>query len=295
MDDQSQPWWQTAEMQGGRALILSSLAFSLMTVCVKQLGGRLPVSEIVLVRSLVSIGLTGAAMRISGVSPLGVNRRLLVIRGLCGSMALLCFFEAITNLPLASATVLQYTYPTFTAAAAWFLLRERLRRRIALAVVLGWVGVICVIQPPWIGAGPEGLPLIPALLGIAGALFTALAYVSVRRLASTEHPFVIILYFPMISVPLTLPAVLQSGVWPTGLDWLWLLGVGILTQVGQIWVTKGLSSLPAARATSLNYVQVVFAATWGWIWFEEGVTPLSFVGALMVLGASFISLSARRS
>ena len=295
MDDQTLPWWQTSEMQGGRALILSSLAFSLMTVCVKQLGGRLPVSEIVLVRSLVSIGLTGAAMRISGVSPLGVNRRLLVIRGLCGSMALLCFFEAITNLPLASATVLQYTYPTFTAAAAWFLLRERLRRRIALAVVLGWAGVICVIQPPWIGAGLEGLPLIPALLGVAGALFTALAYVSVRRLASTEHPLVIILYFPMISVPLTLPAVLQSGVWPTGFEWLWLLGVGILTQLGQIWVTKGLSSLPAARATSLNYVQVVFAATWGWIWFEEGVTPLSFVGALMVLGASFISLSARRS
>ena len=295
MDDQSKPWWQTTEMQGGRALILSSLAFSLMTVCVKQLGGRLPVSEIVLVRSMVSIGLTGAAMRISGVSPLGKNRRLLLIRGLCGSIALLCFFEAITNLPLASATVLQYTYPTFTAAAAWLLLREKLRRRIALAVVLGWVGVICVIQPPWMGAGLAGLPLIPALLGVAGALFTALAYVSVRRLSATEHPLVIILYFPLVSVPLTLPAVLQSGVWPSGLDWFWLLGVGVLTQLGQIWVTKGLSCLPAARATSLNYVQVVFAATWGWICFQEAVTPLSFLGAFLVLVASCISLSARRS
>ena len=68
MDDQSQHWWQTSEMQGGRALILSSLAFSLMTVCVKQLGGRLPVSEIVLVRSLVSIGLTGGAMLTSDLT-----------------------------------------------------------------------------------------------------------------------------------------------------------------------------------------------------------------------------------
>ena len=110
-------WW--ASFLVCKPLFLSSLAFSLMTVCVKQLGGRLPVSEIVLVRSLVSIGLTGLAMRISGVSPLGQNRRLLLIRGLCGSIALLCFFEAITNIPLASATVLQYTYPTFTAAAAW--------------------------------------------------------------------------------------------------------------------------------------------------------------------------------
>ena len=299
MDDQFQAWWTSAEMQGARALILSSLAFSLMTVCVKQLGGRLPVSEIVLVRSLVSIGLTGLAMRSSGVSPLGQNRRLLLIRGLCGSIALLCFFQAITNVPLASATVLQYTYPTFTAAAAWMLLGERLRRRIALAVVVGWIGVICVIQPPWIGVGMVGvgmvgLPMIPALLGLAGALFTALAYVSVRRLSTTEHPLVIILYFPMVSVPLTLPAVVQNGVWPSGIDWLWLLGVGLLTQLGQIWVTKGLSSLPAARATSLNYVQVVFAATWGWIWFNEGITVVSCLGAVLVLGASFISLSARR-
>ena len=295
MAEQSQAWWQRAEMQGARSLVLSSLAFSLMTVCVKQLGGRLPVSEIVLVRSLVSIGLTGLAMRISRVSPLGQNRRLLLVRGLCGSVALLCFFQAIAQLPLASATVLQYTYPTFTAIAAWLLLGETLRRRIALAVVVGWIGVICVIQPPWIGAGLTGLALMPALVAVAGALFTALAYVSVRRLSRTEHPLVIILYFPMVSIPLTLPAVLQQGVWPTGMDWLWLLGVGVLTQLGQIWVTQGLSRLPAARATSLNYVQVVFAATWGLIWFEEGVTALSLLGAVLVLAASCISLSARRS
>ena len=295
MAEQCQAWWQRTEMQGARSLVLSSLAFSLMTVCVKQLGGRLPVSEIVLVRSLVSIGLTGLAMRISRVSPLGQNRRLLLVRGLCGSVALLCFFQAIAQLPLASATVLQYTYPTFTAIAAWLLLGETLRRRIALAVVVGWIGVICVIQPPWIGAGLTGLALMPALVAVAGALFTALAYVSVRRLSRTEHPLVIILYFPMVSIPLTLPAVLQQGVWPTGMDWLWLLGVGVLTQLGQIWVTQGLSRLPAARATSLNYVQVVFAATWGWIWFEEGVTALSLLGAVLVLAASCISLSARRS
>ena len=294
MADTTQAWWQQPELQGARSLVLSSLAFSLMTVCVKQLGGRLPVSEIVLVRSLVSIALTTGAMAISGVSPLGRNKPLLLIRGVCGSIALLCFFEAITQLPLASATVLQYTYPTFTAAAAWLLLGERLRRRIGFAVLLGWIGVVCVIQPPWIGAGLAGLALRPALVAVAGALFTALAYVSVRKLSTTEHPLVIILYFPLVSIPLTLPAVLQNGVWPSPGDWGWLLGVGILTQLGQIWVTQGLSRLPAARATSLNYVQVVFAALWGWIGFNEGITQLTVLGALLVLGASCISLSARR-
>ena len=295
MDEQTLAWWQRQEIQGARALVLSSLAFSLMTVCVKQLGGRIPVSEIVLVRSVVSIALTGTAMALGGINPLGSNRRLLLLRGICGSIALLCFFEAITSLPLASATVLQYTYPTFTAGAAWLLLGERLRRRIGIAVVLGWIGVVLVIQPEWLGAGQIGLAIQPVMAALGGALFTALAYVCVRRLSTKEHPLVIILYFPLVSIPLTLPMVIQDGVLPSGLDWFWLLGVGVLTQLGQIWVTKGLSCLPAARATSLNYVQVLFAASWGWIWFNETITAFTCFGAALVLGASFISLSSRQS
>lgn len=287
-------WHQSNEGRGAIALVLSSLAFSLMTVCVKQLSGRIPVGEIVMVRSLISIGLTSIGMRIAGISPFGKNRWLLVVRGICGSVALLCFFQAITNLPLASATVLQYTYPTFTAAAAWLLLHERLRRRIGLAVLVGWLGVILVVQPAWLGSGLTGLNAAAAGIAIAGALFTALAYVCVRRLSATEHPLVIILYFPLVSVPLTMPTVIHDGVWPAGGDWIWLLGVGVMTQLGQIWVTKGLSLLPAARATSLNYVQVVFAASWGWIWFEETITPLTCLGAGLVLAASCISLSARQ-
>jgi len=294
MNEQTLAWWQRQEFEGARALMLSSLAFSLMTVCVKQLGGRIPVSEIVLARSIVGIALTGTTIAVAGINPMGSNRRLLLLRGIYGSIALFCFFEAITALPLASATVLQYTYPTFTAGAAWVLLAEPLRRRIGLAVALGWIGVVLVIQPQWIGHGIAGLELIPVLLGLAGALFTALAYVCVRKLSVSEHPQVIILYFPLVSIPICLPAVMQQGVMPSGMDWLWLLGVGVMTQLGQIGVTRGLSCLPAARATSLNYVQVVFAATWGWIWFRETVNVLTLAGAALVLMASCISISAKR-
>ena len=294
MGEAAQGWWHRTDVQGARALVLSSLAFSLMTVCVKQLGGRIPVTEIVLARSVISIMLTGVGLRMAGVNPLGNNRGLLLARGLAGSLALLCFFQAVTSLPLASATVLQYTYPTFTAGAAWILLAEPLRRRIGLAVAVGWIGVVLVIQPQWIGDGMATLALIPVLLGLAGALCTALAYVCVRKLSVTEHPLVIILYFPLVSIPISLPGVIQQGVMPSGLDWLWLIGVGVLTQLGQIWVTRGLSCLPAARATSLNYVQVVFAATWGWIWFHETVNVLTLAGAALVLMASCISISAKR-
>ncbi|MAR06819.1 MAG: EamA family transporter [Cyanobium sp. NAT70] len=265
-----------------------------MTVCVKQIGGRLPVAEIVLVRALISVLLTAIGLRIAGISPWGQRKGLLLLRGLCGSIALLCFFQAISDLPLASATVLQYTYPTFTALAAWLFLGEQLRRSIVLAVVLGWIGITLVVQPSWLTQGLQGLPLLAVLIALGGALFTALAYVCVRRLSTTEHPLVIILYFPMLSIPLTLPAAIQQGSWPTSMEWLWLIGVGVFTQLGQIWVTQALSTLPAARATSINYVQVIFAAMWGWFIFEERLNHWVISGGALVLVSTLMSLSSRQ-
>jgi drug/metabolite transporter (DMT)-like permease len=118
--------------------------------------------------------------------------------------------------------------------------------------------------------------------------------VSVRRLSVTEHPLVIILFFPLISVPITLPWVIQAGVWPIGIEWMWLLGVGVLTQLGQVWVTDGLRCLPAARATSINYIQVIFAASWGWLWFSESISLWQIGGGVLVLIATIISLSAKK-
>ena len=265
-----------------------------MTVCVKQLWGRLPVAEVVLCRALISVVLTAVGLKLANVSPWGERRGLLLLRGLCGSLALLCFFEAITVLPLASATVLQYTYPTFTALAAAVFLGERLRRSIVLAVLLGWGGIMLVAQPDWLSRGMTTLPMTAIVIALGGAVFTALAYVCVRRLSSTEHPLVIILYFPMLSVPLTLPLVAHEGVMPLGAEWIWLLGVGVFTQLGQIWVTEGLSRMPAARATSINYVQVVFAALWGWLVFSESLNAWVISGSILVLISTLVSLAARR-
>ena len=288
----------TEQWRACGALILCALAFSLMTVCVKHLGGQLPVAEIVLVRSLISIVITLAMLQRVGVSPWGEQRGLLLVRGVLGTTALLCFFEALARLPLAAATLLQYTYPTLTALSAWLLLGEPIRRRIGIAVLLGWIGVMLVMQPDWINSTtsavmPE-LPAIAVTLGLGGALLTALAYVSVRQLSAREHPLVIVFYFPLVSVPATLPLLWGQAIWPSPEQWLWLVGVGIFTQLGQIWLTEGLSALPAARVTSINYVQIVFASLWGVLFFAEPITGAVVLGAACVLGATLISLSARQ-
>lgn len=275
-------------------MVASALSFSLMGVCVKQVAGRIPVAEVVLARALVSVVLSWWLLRRSGVQPWGRRRGLLISRGVVGTLALFCVYAAIGQLPLAAATVLQYLYPTFTALLAWLLLGEQIGRRVIAAVALGWSGVLLVARPAALVAGSTGqlaLPLGPVLVGLAAALLTAVAYVSVRELRTSEHPLVIVFYFPLVAVPMSLPLVALDPVLPTPTELLWLLGVGVFTQLGQVCLTRGLVALPAARATAISYVQVVFAAGWGWLLFQEAVDGSTVGGAALVLLATLISLS----
>lgn len=285
------------EHQGGPgpvlAMVASALSFSLMGVCVKQVGGRIPAAEVVLARGLVSVTLSWWLLRRAGVAPWGQRRGLLIWRGAIGSVALLCVYAALARLPLASATVLQYLYPTFTALLAWLVLGERIGRRVLLAVLVGWAGVLLVAQPGALLTGATPLAGEAVWIGVAGAFCTALAYVSVRSLARTEHPLVIVFYFPLVAVPLSLPLVLRNPVLPTPVELLWLLGVGLFTQLGQVFLTRSLTALPAARATAISYVQVVFAGLWGWLVFGEGLDGWTVAGAALVLAATLISLSSR--
>lgn len=277
------------------ALLAGAFCFSLMTVCVKQLRGRLPVAEVVLGRALVSVVLSGWLVRRAGLNPLGQRRGLLALRGALGTAALFCVYLGVMRLPLAAATVLQYLYPSVTALLAWAWLGERPGSLIALAMALGWLGVLVMAHP--LGAAGSGptLPLEGVAWAVAGALLTAVAYVSVRELGRSEHPQVIVLWFPLISLPLSLPLVILHPTIPTLPELGWLLGVGLFTQLGQIGLTHGLVHLPAARATTIGYAQVAFAALWGWLVFGEGIGAPTLAGAGLILASILVGQAGKQS
>ena len=282
-------------LKGVRYLIASGLAFSLMSVCVKAVEGRIPVSELVFARAIISLIITRLLIYKHKISPWGSQKKLLLIRGLLGTIALFCIFNALTTLPIATATIIQYMYPTFTVICAYFILKEYIFKRIIYSIIIGWIGIILVSQPEWISNNNIEETLMSISIALLGALMTSLAYICVRKLSTIEHPLVIIYYFPLVSIPLSIPLFINNFIMPNGIEWIWILGIGFFTQIGQVCITEGLRLIPASQATSLNYSQVVFSCIWGVLIFQESITSTIYLGGLCVLISTIISMSASKS
>jgi drug/metabolite transporter (DMT)-like permease len=266
-----------------------------MTALVKLAAERLPSQEIVAARAAISLGLSVGLLRRAGVRPLlGRRRGLLLLRGLFGFAGLSCVFYAVAHLPLAEATVLQYLHPVFTAGLAALFLRETLGPGWTVGTLLALLGVALVARPGPLAGSDWGLDPFATAVAVGGAFFSGCAYVTVRRLAREEHPLVIVLYFPLVTLPATMPGLLTAGLWPRGLEWLWLAGVGVLAQLGQVWLTRGLQLEPAGRATALAYLQVVFAAVLGAAVFGDRPGSLVVAGAALVLLGAFLAGRTRR-
>ncbi len=275
---------------GIRYMIAGAFFFSLMSLAVKLVGQRIPSQQIVLVRGLLNVGFTYAMLRGAGVYLWGSRPRVLALRGLLGFAALSCFYYGIIHLPLADATVLQYTNPVWTGLLAAWLLGERMKPVEGAMVVASLVGVVMIARPAFLfGAEAQSLDLTAVAVALTGAMFSAAAYVTVRQLGRTEHPLVIVFYFTLVTVPAALPGVWLAGpVLPTGGEWIALLAVAITAQAGQVYLTRGLQLEPAGRATAVGYLQIVFAAMWGAAFFAEIPDAWAIAGALLILVSTLV-------
>ena len=263
-------------------LLAAAFFFSLMSVCVKLAGERLPTEEIIVSRAVVSLVLSYAVVRRVNARIWGNAKGLLVLRGILGSCGLFCFFHAVTLLPLAEVTTIHHLNPILTALIAAIALRERVSWGLAVAIAVSLTGVVLVARPSALFHDAQTLDGFAVLVALGGALFSAAAYVTVRKLRQSDHSAVIVFYFPLVATPVFLPLAWRVWIWPTPLEWLILLGVGITTQIAQVCLTEGLGRTPAGYATAVGYIQIAFAMLWSATIF--GVFPdfLAIGGALLV-------------
>ncbi|MEO5722077.1 MAG: DMT family transporter [Chthoniobacterales bacterium] len=259
-----------------------------MNVFVKQLD-RIPAMEIVFARCLVSALICGVGLARARVDWIGNNHALLLARGTFGTIGLFAFFVMVQHLPLATAVTIQYLSPIFTALIGVFVLGEHVRPLQWLFYALAFAGVFVL------KGFDAGVPMFYLATGIFSAFAAGVAYNLVRRLREREHPLVVVLHFQLVGTAAGLIFCLICWTAPTPWEWFSLLMCGVLTQLGQVWLTKSLQSENVAKVSILNYTGLIYALIFGIVLFGEHYSARALLGiALVMLGVVLSVIYSRR-
>jgi drug/metabolite transporter (DMT)-like permease len=264
-------------------MLLATLAFAVMNVFVKQLD-RIPAMEIVFFRCLVSGLICGVAISRRQIDWKGNNHALLIARGTFGTLALFTFFVTLQHMHLATAVTIQYLSPIFTALIGVFVLREMVPARQWLFYGIAFAGVFVL------KGFDARVSTLYLLIGIVSAVCSGMAYNLVRRLREREEPIVVVLHFQLVGIAAGL--VFSFFNWRTPLPWEWfcLLMCGVLTQVGQVCLTKALQSERIAKVAVLNYIGLVYALIFGVAIFGEHYTAQTLLGISLVVAGVLLAV-----
>lgn len=268
-------------------MLLAGIFFALMNVSVKYIP-HIPAIEIVFFRSLFSLVFSYLILKKQKVNIFGNNKKWLIIRGVAGSIGLISFFYTLQNIPLATAVTIQYLSPIFTAIFGIYLVREKVKPIQFLFFAISFAGVVVIqgfdARIDWFWAGT----------GIISAVFSGLAYNVIRKLKNTEHPLVIIFYFPLVTLPFAGLVSALGWIQPVGWDWAILLFIGICTQTAQYFLTYAYQNANVAKVSSLTYIGIVYALIFGFFFFEETFSALAYVGMGLVLIGVLLNLRVKQ-
>ena len=269
------------KMQGVTFMLVATFFFALMNVLVK-LVPNIPSVEVVFFRSIISFILSIGFLVWKRIPIFGKNRRLLLLRGGSGAIALILYFYTLQRIPLASAVTIQFLSPIFTTIIGVIMLKEKVYPMQWLFFGLSFVGVILV-------QGFDTRVTIDFLfIGLIAAIFSGLAYNFIRKIQTREHPLVIVFYFPLVTLPLTGGWSAFNWVMPEGSEWLILLLIGIVVQIAQLLMTLAYQREEVSKIASIKYTSIVYALAFGYLLFEETYTTITYLGmCLVILGVVF--------
>jgi drug/metabolite transporter (DMT)-like permease len=269
--------------RGVAYMLIATFFFSTMNVCVKLLP-HIPAVEIVFFRSIISLVISLIILRSVKVNIWGKNRKYLILRGVSGAIALILYFRMMQAIPLASATVILFLSPIFTTIIGIFMNNEKVKPVQWLFFLISFLGIVLI------KGFDARVPLFFVITGIIASAASGLAYNCIRKLNTSEHPMVIIFYFPLITIPVT--GAISSFQWkmPDGYDWLILLAVGVLTQTAQYFMTKSYQLEEVSKVASLRYLGIIYALFFGFLLFDEHFNWKVYVGMAITLSGVILNI-----
>ena len=281
-------------------MLLASLSFAIMGGFAKVVSQVLPPVEVTFFRNIFGVVLVGLAIYRVPLKQTGGKFFLLIFRGSMGFAALLAYFYIMAYIPLGEAVTYNKTSPIFVAIFAYLFLNEKLHKSALLAIIIGFIGIVLVAQPQ--GGTFDKYDI----LGIFSGIGAALAYTSIRELrqyydtraivmsfmgVGTAAPLVLMLITPYVNVSEEFDWMFAEFVMPSGVQWVYVIAVGIFATISQLLMTKAYELTKAGIVGTISYSNIVFAVVIGImlgdpipdIWTVLGIILVILSGLLVAL------------
>ena len=262
-------------------MALAMLFFTSMGIFIRLAAEELHTLEIVFFRNFLAFLLMAPWILRRGISVMYTRRLgLYSFRALINLIGMAAGFTAITMMPLAEFTALSFTAPLWTTLGAWFFLRETVRGYRMVAIVVGFFGVMVVLQPGFSDIS------VASALALVHASFIAGTTLIVKRLTVTERPEAIVTYMVLLQAPLALIPALFVWQWPTLMDWVWLWALAGAGTLGHIFWTRAVRIGEVTQLQPLEFIRLPIAGLFAFVMFAEVPTIWTCVGGAVIFIAT---------
>jgi len=257
--------------------IMSIVLFSIMLIFIRKASENLHILEVVFFRNLLAFFVMLPILKSTGLVAIKMNNtKLFFVRGFFGAIGMLAGFTCLTLIPLAQATAISFAQPIFITIGATIFLGEIIKVRRIVAIVIGFIGMLIIVQP---GVNSFSFGI---MLAIIAALAHSLNALIVKKLTLTETPQAIITWMVIILIPITLIPALVVWEWPSFETWLYLWGIAIVGSLAHFLWTKSYSMADITSLQPIEFIKLPIIALLGWIIFSEIPGTWTWVGGLII-------------
>jgi len=284
-------------------MLMAALCFSLMGGAAKALKETFSAGQLVFYRNAVGMLFLVPGLLIKPPIQQGGKPFRLAFRGLMGTLALYTLLYCILHLPLGTAMSYNLTSALFIAIFSFILFNEYHGRRVLVAVLLGFTGMLLIYKPVM------HFPWYYHVTGLASGIISAIAYLTLGRLATYYESRVIVLSFlvggvllPSISLLIhysfNVPA---DGIfvidwkWPSGIGWFFVLFMGTAALFGQYFVTKAYGSDKAGIVSIFGYSNIIYSVFIGMLLGDAFPDLMSWAGITCIIISGIIISLFKRS
>ena len=284
-------------------MLLAALGFSVMGGAAKLLKEAFNAGQLVFFRNAVGLAFLLPAFLHKPWRNRGGKFPGLLFRGIMGTTALYTLLFCILHMPLGTAMTYNISSTIWIAVLSFLLFGEYNGVKVLFAIVVGFLGMLLIYKPNM------HLPLGYHIAGVISGMTSAIAYLTVGRLASFYDPRVIVLsflvsgfVFPLISMLIhhfgEVPddgLLIISWKWPQIQEWLFILAMGLAALFGQYFVTRAYGSDRAGIVSAVSYASIIFSLSIGQLLGDPFPDIWSLAGIACIVGSGIIISLYKRS